>query len=157
MGEVKWEKTIRSRSRTGTTVKTPDIKQTNKYVKKVRPKVYLSNKELYMELVYSKAKGKLTNKAANMLMLLGKNVIKKMYYRNSDDKQDCLQEAMFACFKFWYNFDEQKGDNCFAYFTEVIKRGLAKSWNAMYKTKGDNVQIISLTAYDNDGSTYDRF
>lgn len=127
------------------------------YLKSEKSKMYLSNKELYMELVYSKAKGQLTRRAANMLMLLGKNVIKKMYYRNSDDKQDCLQEAMLSCFKFWYNFDEQKSDNAFAYFTEVIKRGLAKGWNSQYKTKGADVQIISLTAYDSDGTTYDRF
>jgi hypothetical protein len=133
------------------------MSQTNKYIKKERPKVYLSNKELYMEIVYSKAKGRLTTKAANMLMLLGKNVIKRMYYRNADDKYDCLQEAMLACFRFWYNFDEQKGDNAFAYYTEVIKRGLAKSWNDMYKTKGADVDIISLTVYDSDGHTYDRF
>ena len=120
-------------------------------------KKYLSNKELYMEIIYSKAKGKLTPKAADMLMLLGKNVIKKMYYRDPDDKKDCLQEAMLSCFRFWYNFDEQKGDNAFAYYTEVIKRGLAKSWNDMYKTKGADVDIISFTAYDNDGHTYDRF
>lgn len=124
---------------------------------KEKKKKYLSNKELYMEIIYSKAKGKLTPKASHMLMLLGKNVIKKMYYRNPDDKQDCLQEAMLSCFRFWYNFDEQKGDNAFAYYTEVIKRGLAKSWNAMYKTKGEDVEIISLTGYDNDGHTYDRF
>jgi DNA-directed RNA polymerase specialized sigma24 family protein len=123
----------------------------------VKKKKYLSNKELYMELVYSKAGGKLTPEAARMLMLLGKNVIKKMYYRNSDDKQDCLQEAMLSCFRFWYNFDELKGDNAFSYFTEVIKRGLAKGWNAHYKTKGADVEIISLSAYDSDGNSYDRF
>jgi DNA-directed RNA polymerase specialized sigma24 family protein len=123
----------------------------------VKKKKYLSNKDLYMELVYSKAKGKLTPAATNMMMLLGKNVIRKMYYKNPDDRQDCLQEAMLSCFRLWYNFDESKGDNPFAYFTEVIKRGLAKGWNAHYKTKGADVEIISLTAYDNDGTSYDRF
>ena len=127
------------------------------YLKSEKSKMYLSNKELYMELVYSKAKGKLTPKAANMLMLLGKNVVKKMYYKDPDDKKDCLQEAMLACFKFWYNFDEEKGDNAFAYFTEVIKRGLAKSWNNLYKTKGADVEIISLTGWSADGDSYERF
>jgi hypothetical protein len=127
------------------------------YLKSEKSKMYLSNKELYMEIIYSKAAGRLTPKAVNMLMLLGKNIIKKMYYKNVDDKQDCLQEAMLSCFRFWYNFDEQKGDNCFAYFTEVIKRGLAKGWNNNYKTKGADVEVISLTAYDSDGYTYDRF
>jgi hypothetical protein len=64
---------------------------------------------------------------------------------------------MLSCFRFWYNFDEQKGDNAFSYYTEIIKRGLAKSWNDMYKTKGADVDIISFTAYDSDGHTYDRF
>jgi DNA-directed RNA polymerase specialized sigma24 family protein len=126
-------------------------------MKNIKKKKYLSNKELYKEIVYSKAAGRLTPQAAQMLMLLGKNVIKKLYYRNPDDKEDCLQEAMYSCFKFWYNFDELKGDNAFAYYTEVIKRGLAKSWNSIHKTKGADVDIISLTAYDNDGHTYDRF
>jgi hypothetical protein len=63
---------------------------------------------------------------------------------------------MYSCFKFWYNFDENKGTNPFAYFTEVIKRGLAKSWNAMYKTKGEDVELISLS-YDYEGKSQERF
>ena len=38
-----------------------------RHVKKVRPKVYLSNKDLYCEIIYSKAKGRLTTKATQML------------------------------------------------------------------------------------------
>lgn len=123
----------------------------------VKKKKYMSGKDLYMEIVYSKAKGKLTPRAAQMLILLAKKAQKKMYYRSLDDKNDCLQSAMLDVFTFWHNFDEQKGDNAFAYYTEVIKRGLAKGWNKMYKTKGADVQIISLTGYDNNGNSYDRF
>ena len=128
----------------------------NKYIKKEKPKAYLSNKDLYCEIIVSKAQGKLTPRAASMLMLLGKNLQKKMYYRDADDKKDCLQEAMLSVFRLWYNFDEMKGTNAFAYFSEVIKRGLAMGWNKMYKTKGDKVEIISLTGYSSDGSTFDR-
>jgi hypothetical protein len=122
-----------------------------------KKKKYLSNKDLYCEILYSKAKGRLTPRAAQMLMLLGKKLQSKMFYRDVDDKYDCLQEAMYSVFKFWYNFDELKGDNAFAYYSEVIKRGLAQGWNKQHKTKGADVEIISLTAYDNDGSSYDRF
>ena len=62
------------------------------YLKSEKSKMYLSNKELYMEIVYSKAAGRLTPKAVNMLMLLGKNIIKKMYYRNPDDKQTAQEK-----------------------------------------------------------------
>lgn len=124
---------------------------------KEKKKKYLSNKDLYCEILVSKAQGKLTPRAAQMIVLLGKKLQSKMYYRDADDKKDCLQEAMLSVFKFWYNFDESKGDNAFAYFSEVIKRGLAQGWNKMYKTKGEQVEFISLTGYSADGETFDRF
>jgi hypothetical protein len=124
---------------------------------KEKKKKYLSNKDLYMEIIVSKAKGKLTPRAAQMLVLLGKKLQNKMYYRDPDDKKDCLQEAMLSVFKLWYNFDENKGENAFAYYSEIIKRGLAMGWNKMYKTKGEQVEFISLTGYSADGETFERF
>jgi DNA-directed RNA polymerase specialized sigma24 family protein len=120
-------------------------------------KHYLSNKDLYAEIIVSKAQGRLTRKAEHMIILLGKNVIKKMYYKDPDDKHDCFQEAMFDVFRGWHNFDEEKGDNCFAYYTEIIKRGLAKGWNSTHKTKGADVEIISISGVSHDGELYDRF
>ena len=127
------------------------------YIKKEKPKAYLSNKDLYIEIIVSKAQGRLTPRAAQMLMLLGKKLQNRMYYRDADDKKDCLQEAMLSVFKLWYNFDENKGTNAFAYYSEIIKRGLAQGWNKMYKTKGADVDIISLTGVSKDGETFDRF
>jgi DNA-directed RNA polymerase specialized sigma24 family protein len=129
---------------------------------KVQPKVvkkkYLSNKDLYCELIVSKAKGKLTRQAETMLILLAKNVIRKMYYKDSDDKLDCLQTAYLDVFANWYSYDEAKGDNPFAFFTEVIKRALAKGWNKQHKKKGDpDAVVISLTGYTQDGEQYERF
>lgn len=123
-------------------------------------KKYLSNKELYMEIVYCKEIGKLTKHAEQMLILLAKNVVKKMYYSNSDDKLDCLQTAYLSVFSNWSCFDTDKGDNAFAYYTEIIKRGLAQGWNKLYKFKGDEdnkIKFISLQGLNDDGSTYDRF
>lgn len=126
-------------------------------MKEIKKKKYMSAKDLYMEIVYSKARGRLTTRAGQMLMLLGKKAQQKMYYRNLEDKHDCLQTAMLDVFTFWYNFDEEKGDNAFAYYTEIIKRGLAKGWNKMYKTKGEQVEFISLNGYDDNGNSYERF
>jgi hypothetical protein len=95
-----------------------------------------------------------------MLILLTKNVIKKMYYNDPDDRLDCLQTAYLDVFANWYSFDEMKGDNAFSYFTEIIKRGLAKGWNKQYKQKGNDgqrIEVISLTGYDSEGNGYDRF
>jgi hypothetical protein len=43
--------------------------------------------------------------------------------------------------------------NPFAYFTEIFKRGIAKSFNEIYKKKGDpdsSIRLVSLEG-SNDG------
>jgi hypothetical protein len=116
--------------------------------------MYLSNKELYVEIIVSKAQGRLTRKAEKMLELLGKRTIKKMRYYNNDDKMDCYQSGLLDMYQNWHNFNEEKSVYAFAYFTEIFKRGLAKGFNEIYKKKGDsdnNIHLISLNS-SNDGN-----
>lgn len=116
--------------------------------------MYLSNKELYYEVIVSKARGRLTRKTEKMLELLAKRTIKKMRYWNPDDRFDCYQSGLLDMFDNWYNFNEEKSKNPFAYFTEIFKRGMAKGFNELYKRKGSNddftPQVFSLNSI-NDG------
>ncbi len=117
-------------------------------------KHYLNNKELYIEIIISKAQGRLTRNAEKMLEILAKKTIKKMRYYSNDDKLDCYQSGLLDMFENWYNFNEDKSTNAFAYFTEIFKRGLAKGWNNLYKKKGDNEHQIKLISINgaNDGN-----
>ena len=117
-------------------------------------KHYLNNKELYIEIIISKAQGRLTRNAEKMLETLAKKTIKKMRYYSNDDKLDCYQSGLLDMFQNWYNFNEDKSINAFAYFTEIFKRGLAKGWNDLYKKKGDNEHQIKLISINsaNDGN-----
>jgi hypothetical protein len=117
-------------------------------------KHYLNNKELYIEIVISKAQGRLTRNAEKMLEILAKKTIKKMRYYSNDDKLDCYQSGLLDMYQNWYNFNEDKSINAFAYFTEIFKRGLAKGWNDLYKKKGDNEHQIKLVSINsaNDGN-----
>lgn len=115
--------------------------------------MYLHNKDLYYEIVVSKAQGKLTNKAKKMIEMLANRTIKKMRYWDEDDRLDCYQTGLLDLYSNWHNFNEEKTDNVFAYFTEIFKRALAKGFNEIYKKKGDpdhNVKIISIES-SNDG------
>ena len=132
----------------------------SRHIKKVRSKVYLSNKDLYCEILVSKAMGKLTKPAEKMLILLGKNIIKKFYYSNPDDRHDCLQNGYIQIFSNWYSFDENKGENCFSYYTEIFKRGIAGGFNQIHKLKGDEeglIKLISMDGTDENGESYARF
>lgn len=115
--------------------------------------IYLHNKDLYIEIIISKAQGKLTKNSKLMLEILAKRTIKKMRYYNNDDKQDCYQSGLLDMFSNWHNFNEEKSINAFAYFTEIFKRGLAKGFNEIYKKKGDAEYQIHLVSIEssNDG------
>ncbi len=116
--------------------------------------MYLSNKELYVEIIVSKAQGKLTRSAEKMIELLATKTIKKKRYWSEDDKMDCYQSGLLDMYQNWYNFNEEKSGNAFAYFTEIFKRGTAKGFNEIYKKKGDNENNIKLISIEgsNDGS-----
>jgi hypothetical protein len=115
--------------------------------------MYLQNKELFIEIVISKAQGKLTNPAKKMLEMLAKKTIKKFRYYNNEDKMDCYQSALLDMFSNWYNFNDEKSDNAFAYFTEIFKRGSAKGLNQIYVKKGDSLNQIKIISIEssNDG------
>lgn len=116
--------------------------------------MYLSNKQLYVEIIVSKAKGKLSKKAEDMIMLLGERAIKKKRYNDSDEEMDCLHTGLLTVYEKWYNFDENITTNTFAYFTEIFKRATAKQFNDLYKKKGDlngSIKTISIERA-NDGN-----
>ena len=109
--------------------------KSSKTLDKSSSKKYLTNKDLYIEIIVSKAQGHLTREAERMLILLAKNVHKKFYYRSMEDKEDCLQQSLLDVLSYWRNFDEEKTTNAFAYFTEIIKRGHAKGWRNLNKNR----------------------
>jgi len=115
---------------------------------------YLEDNELYYEIVLSKGKGKLTKKAENMLILIGNNIIRKKekYYRNPDDKNDCLHQGFLMMFQNWKNFNEKRYKNALPYFSEIFKRAMAGGLKEIYNVKNnkDKVTMISLDS-SNDG------
>lgn len=117
--------------------------------------MYLSNNELYYEIIVSKATGSLTRKSQKMLELLAKKTIKKMRYYNPDDRFDCYQSGILDMFDNWQSFNEEKSKNPFAYFTEIFKRGIAKGLNQIHNRRGikdgDSIKVYSIDSL-NDGS-----
>jgi hypothetical protein len=95
--------------------------------------IYLKNKDLYKEIIISKELGRLTPEAEKMLILLAKNIMKKFSYTSGQDKEDCFSEGLYQLFKNWHNFNENKTDNAFAFYTEIFKRGVAQGYNKVYK------------------------
>ena len=68
---------------------------------------YLDDRELYYEMVVSKGKGKLTRRAASLLILIAENTIRKKErnYNTTDDRNDCIQQGSLHMFQNWKNFN----------------------------------------------------
>jgi hypothetical protein len=120
--------------------------------KRTYAKQYLKPKDLYIEILVSKEMGKLTKDAEKYLNLLGKNILKKFYYKDNDDKLDCYQNGMYQIYKNWHLFDENKSENCFSYYTEIFKRGAAGGWNEVNKGRKE---CVSMNAIYEDGGDLD--
>lgn len=118
-----------------------------------RKKNYLNNRDLYDQIVISKADDKLTKDAEKMLILIAERAIRKLVYLNNDDKMDCMQFAILDLLKYWRNFNP-KYTNAFAYFTEIAKRGYAKGWNKIHPTKYKNTMSMDrINAKGGDGDS----
>ena len=92
---------------------------------------YVQNAKFLEELEKSKQRGKLTNAAVSMMILICENLTKKMHYSDLDDQKDCIQFAIMDCLQYWDRFDTEKSKNPFAYFTSVATNGFAKAWRRL--------------------------
>lgn len=90
------------------------------------------------EIILSKGKGKLTKKAEIMMVNLATNAITKPVYHNypEDDKNDMIQTGIFNMLNNFQNFNPDKTNSAFNYFTEVFKRGTNEAYKILYNKKG---------------------
>lgn len=122
-------------------------------------KYYINNREFTNEIIrckhgllnedtgYQHKAGELSPKAINYFILLANRAIQKLTFTNPLDKEDCIQSALLDLLRYWRNFNEEKSNNAFAYFTQIVKNGYAKEYKKLYKHigKGEKVEFVSLS------------
>jgi len=123
------------------------------------PKYYINNKDFTNEIIrckhgllneetgYQHKKGELSPKAIDYFILLANRAIQKLKFQNPLDREDCIQSALLDLLRYWKNFNEEKSNNAFAYFTQIAKNGYAKEYKKIYKHigKGEKIVTISLS------------
>lgn len=123
------------------------------------PKYYINNKDFTNEIIrckhgllneetgYQHKAGELSPKAIDYFILLANRAIQKLKFQNPLDREDCIQSALLDLLRYWKNFNEEKSNNAFAYFTQIAKNGYAKEYKKIYKHigKGEKIVTISLS------------
>lgn len=116
--------------------------------------IYFDNKVAFIEVIISKAEGRLSHKLFTMLCKIVKGVSKKFRYNDPEDILDCEAYCYEIITKNWYHFDEDKYDNVFAYFTEIIKRAFAHQWKQLQKTR---LNTISYDSVNDEGESIKNY
>ena len=101
-------------------------------------KYYINNRDFTNEIIrckygmlneetgYQHTPGELSPRAIDYFILLANRAILKLTFSNPLDKEDCIQSALLDLLRYWRNFNEEKSNNAFAYFTQIAKNGYAK-------------------------------
>lgn len=111
----------------------------------VPKKIFVDPSELSYEIIASRERGKLTPRAIELLMQMTEHISSVFQYKNPDDRKDCCQSAMLDVLVNWKSFNpERENANCFSYFTQIIKCGMAKGWKRI-NGRLRSVQRISIS------------
>lgn len=94
----------------------------------------------------------LTKECVTMFTKICRESNRRFTYRESDDRDDCLSQAMLQLLRNWPNYDPEKSSNAFAYVTQILTRGFAHAWNKLHPLK--SAQRISLSNHRDAGGLH---
>jgi hypothetical protein len=112
---------------------------------------YINNKEFTLDIIECKKTGELSKFTVDCFISLANRAVDRLYFKDSRDREDCIQSAILDCLKYWKSFDETKmvSPNAFAYFTQICKNGYAKEWKKIHKKTGldpdETLEFISIS------------
>jgi DNA-directed RNA polymerase specialized sigma24 family protein len=98
-------------------------------IKPPKKVAYLTNKELLAEIINAKSQGVMTNKLANMLMMLTRKYAKKGNFVNYTYNEDMVSYALMMLVRTWNSFNPSKSNNPFAFYTQCIKNSFIQYLN----------------------------
>lgn len=92
---------------------------------------YVNNKELHMEIIYCQERGQYSNKLYKMFKLMIDKISYKFNYKWEEWRQDCKAYAHEQMYRTYRNYNPDKTNNPFAYFTQVIKAAFVFQYNRL--------------------------
>ncbi len=111
-------------------------------------KNYIDGKSFLKEMTACKENGALSSKALEYYGKIIVGVSRKFSYVNPADRQDAHQQAYLKFLMYWHNFDPEKNQNAFAYYTQIAKMAFAESFNKNNQRNGNNVNVRFVSLDD---------
>lgn len=81
---------------------------------------YLSNREMFEELMKCQENKEISDKLGNMFTLMANRYATRPNFSSYSYLDEMIDNAIVSCCAAFMKFDSSKGSNTFAYFTSVI-------------------------------------
>jgi len=103
---------------------------------------YVTNKQLLPEIKKSKQQGQMTSELAEMLMLMTRRYAAKSNFSQYSYKEELEGDALVHLVRVWDQFDEERGSNPFAFYTQCIKNSFNQTLNKEKKQRDIRDRIL---------------
>lgn len=114
-----------------------------KAIKKKKPKNYINNADMMIEINLSRAQNKMTEKLSHMLMTLTTRYAKHPDYARIFSYEDDMKAfALLTLVKVWKGFNPEKSKNPFAYFTQIIRHAFYQYLNHEKKQREIKDEVL---------------
>jgi len=104
-------------------------KKEKQVTNKKESKDYLSNKQMFAEIIECQRVGKISDKLGKMFLLISRHFSTKNNFTGYSYKKDMISAGVVSCCVAFPKFDAQKSTNPFAYFSQVVFNAFLQTLN----------------------------
>lgn len=98
-------------------------------MRKKKEKGYLSNSEMFKEVLKCQENDKLSEELGTMFMIMAKRIATKPNFSGYSYKDEMIGNGVVACCGALHKFDPNKSENTFAYYTSIIHNAFIQILN----------------------------
>ena len=113
---------------------------------------YINNKELYALFVKYKedpTDNKVYEELGKAFRLIAENMAKKSNFKGYKFRDDMISEACETCVRYFRNFDVDKYNNPFGYFTHTINNSFIKTIVREKENTQRQAYIVTMSGVEN--------
>ena len=110
--------------------------------RKKKEEGYLSNKEMYTEVLKCQGEGAVSNKLGRMYMILARRYASKPNFSGYSYKDEMISSGVVACIAALTKFDPAKSDNPFAYYTSIVHNAFMQILNKEKKQQNIRDELL---------------
>ena len=115
-----------------------------------KKKIYLKKEDFFAEYYKSIEKGQPTDKFIEMFYKIAKRFVVQFHNKNKCDDDACVNYSVSEAWRKWNNFNEDRSDNIFSFYTTMIANDLMLHYKKISKGKKVNISIESLFTNNTD-------